>query len=44
LWNENLTLWDLLEAGLKVDAKKQLATAKAKWKAIEEKEAHLVGV
>ena len=43
LWNENLTLWDLLEAGLKVDAQKQIAKAKAKWKAIEEKEAHLVG-
>ena len=25
LWNENLTLWDLLEAGLKVDAQKQIA-------------------
>ena len=42
LWHKDLDLWDLLEAGLKVDAIKQITKAKARWKAIEEKEAHLV--
>lgn len=42
LWTKETNLWELLEAGLKVDADKQIAKAKAKWKAIEDKEANLI--
>lgn len=42
LWTKETNLWELLEAGLKVDADKQIAKAKAKWKAIEDKEDNLV--
>ena len=38
LWNKDLNLWDLLEAGLKVDALKQITKAKAKWQVIQDKE------
>jgi len=38
LWNKDLDLWDLLEAGLKADALKQITKAKAKWQVIQDKE------
>ena len=42
LWTKETNLWDLLEAGLKVDAIKQITKAKARWKAIEDKEDNFV--
>ena len=42
LWTKETNLWDLLEAGLKVDAIKQITKAKARWKVIEDKEDNFV--
>mgnify|MGYP005994555575 CR=1 FL=1 len=38
LWHKDLDIFDLLKAGLKVDAEQQVAKAKARWKAITDKE------
>ena len=38
LWHKDLDIFDLLKAGLKVDADQQVAKAKARWKAITDKE------
>jgi len=38
LWHKDLDIFDLLKAGLKVDADQQVAKAKARWKVITDKE------
>ena len=38
LWNKDLDIFDLLTAGLMADAKAQVDKAKARWKAITDKE------
>tara|TARA_B100000787_G_scaffold611_1_gene470 strand:+ start:107 stop:358 length:252 start_codon:yes stop_codon:yes gene_type:complete len=44
LWHKDLDLFDLLEAGLKADAIKQITKAKARWKKITDKEDNFVRV
>ena len=38
LWNKDLDIFDLLKAGLSADAEAQVNKAKARWKAITDKE------
>tara|TARA_R110000868_G_scaffold163526_1_gene395781 strand:+ start:386 stop:592 length:207 start_codon:yes stop_codon:yes gene_type:complete len=38
LWNKDLNIFDLLKAGLSVDAEAQVTKAQARWEAVKKRE------